>query len=604
MAIFTPEARNDLSLTADLGERLTLVFVFGPGYLTGEGFDEIEATIGRGRRVVRHRLDRLGPNVVESIIDADDPRPVVLVGGLERMTPERQAQGLESMNLLRDTLSRQPAVVVMWIPDELADQFRRLCVDLFQWRTLSLLVDLPPDHLRRARHAYLVDLATAPVSPPWGLSERSVSVEGAAPQAIGGWLDCVHRGLLLGAPGAGKSTELRRHAARQASAVLDAEPKAALPVLVAARHVDERAASWRALAQAAEGAHDEQVVAWLEQQLASAGAQLLVDGLDELPEPKRATFEDRFISLVASEPGLRVVVATRDCAAGPRWGAWQRARLEPLDAAAIQSSLRRLGLDPQRLASLISGPVAELAGNPLSLRVLAEQLIRGEQPPSWRITTLLNTIVEDRVRGWDQRRGYPRAIMEPAEILLRFLARLAAEMTRERREVLDSTIVQELANVSVLGSPAPRFDRLQPGLERTGLLSVSETGYAFVHELFREYFAGLWLLENHPEPDQLAEHALDPAWHRPIIHALALLPSRELETAFEQIWGRADTLPAPQRWSVRRVALEGALQTTNSQLRERIVHQGLEALDQARRDAEPPGLWKPLAELFEAASLR
>ncbi|HLT37337.1 MAG TPA: hypothetical protein VK034_13685 [Enhygromyxa sp.] len=590
MATFTPEALNDLSLTVDLGERLTLIFVFGPGYLASDGLGEIAQSIGVGRRVLRHRLDRLGPNVAETIASVDEPRPVVLVSGLERMTPELHARMLESMNLLRDTLNKQPAVVVMWIPSDVADEFRRVCIDLFQWRTLTMLVDSAPDEARRAHHAYLVGLASAHSIPPWGPSERFVTVDGQDRRPVDGWLARVHRGLLLGPPGAGKTTELRRHAARQAAAILDGDSTVEFPVFVAVRRLDGANVDWRALAQAAEQSREQQVVASVEQRLASGHALLLVDGVDELPPPRRAGFEDRFVELVASSPDLRVIVASRDGAADPRWQAWQQAHLEPLDADAIAASLRGVGLDQDRfLPMVMAGPIAELAKNPLSLGLMIELLGRDRQLPTLRITELTKRIVDERLGYWDRQRGVTRFFPTPAGLLREFLSTLAARMTRKRLAAVDLAAIPDSA-------------QHQLGIERSGLLrggGESGAGHVFVHDLFREYLAGEWLLKHHDSPEQLARYAIDEAWQGAVVHALALLHPTELEAAFEQIWKTADTLPSQQRWTVRRVALAGALQTTNSRLREQLLDRGFAAVDQAQRDGESPELWRPIAQMLD-----
>jgi hypothetical protein len=574
VATFSSDTLADLSLTVDSGERLTLVFVFGPGYLVSDGLAEIEQTIGVGRRVVRHRVDLRGPNVAETIAEADDPRPLVLVCGLERMAPGLQSQLLESMNLLRDTLSKQPAVVVMWVPVEIADEFRRVCVDLFQWRTLSMFVDATSDEVRRAHHAYLVSLASNQATLPEG-SGRFVAVDGQKRRTIEGWLAEVHRGLLLGPPGAGKTTELRRHAARLASALLDGDSSVELPVFVEARQLRS-----------------------LEELVAGGSARLLmVDGLDELPPHERASFEEQLLALSERRPDLRVIVSTRDLA-DPGWRGWERARIEPLDADAIAARLRALGLNSQRLLPMLSGPIAELAQNPLSLELLTELLLRHEGLPSFRITELLGMIVGERVGGWDARRGVVRSIRDSAKLLLRLLTEMAGEMIREHRVALDSKTVQELAATLIDPPSANLFERLQPGIERSGLVISSAAGHAFVHDSFRDYFAGLWLLDNHLE--QEPNLAVDPDWQWPVVHALAVLPNTELELAFEQLWRRADTLSPPQRWIVRRVALEGALQTSSPRLRMQLLDRGFEAIEQARRDAEPSELWTPVAELLDS----
>jgi len=73
VSTITPDALKEIGLTVDLGERLSLVLVFGPGYLAREGLAEIEAAVGADR-VIRHRLDRLGPSIAQSGRDLDPHR--------------------------------------------------------------------------------------------------------------------------------------------------------------------------------------------------------------------------------------------------------------------------------------------------------------------------------------------------------------------------------------------------------------------------------------------------------------------------------------------------------------------------------------------------
>jgi hypothetical protein len=603
------DALKDIALTADLGERLTLIFVFGPSYLAAAGLDDLEGVLSPRRAVARHRVDRDGPSVSETIVDVRKPRPAVLVSGFDRLTETARRDALVSMNLLRDTLNDTPAVVVMWIPQEIADEFRRHCLDLFQWRTLTVFVDPPTDDPRaeqqRVRHAYLLRLAS---TRPTRMVARRVSVAGQGTQEIGAWLDRVElagHGVLVGPAGSGKTTELRRYAANQASALLDGDAEIPLPVSSAARHLHAGKLDCRALARSASPRADDETVQWLERELASSRVMLLIDGLDEIPPSTRDDLEHQLLALIALNPDLRVIVSTRNTEAPTRWLGWQRARLEPLGSDAIAAWLVEAGVEPRRfMPMLTTGPVKELAGNPLSLQLLTELCVREGPLPTVQITELTRMIVDRRIEHWDVQRGVARGVTVSTEVLRRFMSTLAANMTRDQQPAVDTSIMREVA-AEVVGPRSRSVDPLEllrPGLERSGLLRDADpphTGYTFVHALFRDYFAGLWLVQQDLPPDQLTVHAIDPVWQRAVVHALALLSPRELEATFEQIWKAADAAPLAERWAAREVAIEGGLQSASPRLRSQILERGRATIEQARRDREQPQLWTRVAELLE-----
>jgi hypothetical protein len=409
----------------------------------------------------------------------------------------------------------------------------------------------------------------------------------------------------LGPAGSGKSTELRRYAATQAAALLDGDLEVPLPISIAARDLNETNVDWRALARSLAAEHDDNTITWLERRLHGSPAVLLVDGLDEVPASTRAVFEDQLVDLIALNPELRVIVSSRDDVRLAHRNGWQTARLEPLDAEAIADWLSGAGLDPERFMPMVAtGPLAELASNPLSLQFLTELFLREGALPTVRITELARMIVDHRLGHWDYQRGIARDVTVSTDVLHRFMTTLAARMTRDQRVVVDTSTMLEVAT-EVLGTvrrrPVDPLALLGPGLERSGLLrggGPAGADYSFVHELFHDYFAGSWLVEQALAPAQLAEYAMDPVWQAAVVHALVLLSPREFEPAFDRIWEAVDSEPAPQRWAVRRIALQGGLQRTNPRLRKQVLDRGFEAVAQGRQDGEPPQLWNPVEQLL------
>jgi hypothetical protein len=594
VSTLTPDLLKEIALTIDLGERLTLIVVFGPGYLAEDGLAEIRDVMEVSHRVARHRLDRLGPNIVETVESAGASRPVVLVNGLERIRVEQREQVQASMNLLRDTLNKLSAAVVIWIPLEIADEFRRLCADLFHWRALTLYVDGPEHDERRLRHDYLVSLASATLilegtqladMPVSEVGELRVQVEGeAAPRDLDTWLGTVKRGLLRGPAGSGKTTALRRYAARRAQELLDNGTEGELPVLIPALWLDSREMDWHALARAAVPKFDEETRSWLARRLTSKPAILLMDGIDELPMYARLLlFQANFSALVADNPGLRLVLATRDW--DKALGEWEKADVLPLEFSTVAAWLNAVGYDPVTFMDALSSAGAEgLVSTPLLLQIVS----RRPQPPSLDLTSLITDMVASQLGAWDFQRGVAHRHARSRENVRSALAQFAADLTQNQRTTEGRDhLGEEMADV------------LDFVVQRTAIIQRENGKFGFVHEIFRDYFAGLWLAEQEPTPSQFANYAADPAWRLPTLHALWFLSPRDCETVVERIWEASDNESSPTRWAMRMLVLRATLVRYDRNLRMRFLVLAQDALEQARRDAEPPEFWTPVADLVE-----
>jgi hypothetical protein len=589
VSTLTPDLLQEIALTVDLGERLTLIIVFGPGYLAEDGLAEIRDITEGGHRVARHRLDRLGPSIAETVESAGASRPVVLVNGLERMPVEQREQVQAGMNLLRDTLNKLSAVVVLWIPVEIADEFRRLCADLFHWRALTVYVDGPEHDERRLRHDYLVSLASAtltsqlPSMPVSAVGELPVRIAGeAAPLGLDAWLGTVKRGFLRGRAGSGKTTALRRYAAKRAQELLDDDAEVELPVFVAALRLHNQPIGWESLARAVKPTLDAEARSWLARRLASEPAILLLDGIDELPLSTRLLVQAYSHKLVADNPRLRLVLSGRDLG-GPLDG-WDEAEILPLDHATIARWSNQMG-HPTSFKDLLTSAGADgLVVTPLLLQLLS----RPSQPPDHDLTSLISNAVDAEIDLWDLRRD--RAPWSRRWVR-RSLAEFAAGLTKNQcAAAKDSDLSEEM--VDVLGFVA----------ERSAIIWREQGKFGFTHRIFHDYFAGIWLAELEPTPDQFANYAADPAWRLPTLHALWFLSGRGREAVIERIWEASDNEPSDTRWAMRTLVLRATLARHNRNLQVRFVQRAKDALEQARRDAEPPELWAPVAGLVEHAA--
>ncbi|MFJ5780065.1 HEAT repeat domain-containing protein [Streptomyces sp. NPDC093094] len=400
------------------------------------------------------------------------------------------------------------------------------------------------------------------------------------------------RTVLLGDPGAGKSTLARYLALTLTHGAPPEGPLAALaghvPLLVELR--EYAAGEWRQRTF-------EDFITHLHinrgmapppsvtlQLLRSGRAVVVFDGLDELFDPRiRQDTQHRIAAFAARYPSARVIVTSRTIG-------YQRAvldgadfshhMLQDLDGSQISDFAHRWYTlscrhDPQladRLAGQLvaavtaSRPVREIAGNPLLLTILAIIGRRKVLPRDRR--GVYEHAVTVLVAHWDQQAKHLQA--ELAESVASTLDALGE---RERTLLLQllARAMQEgtggIAGNHIHGSDLERLigDHLRaryeipPPLaatcsravvaqlrERNFILSrYGGEVYGFVHRAFLEYLAAIDIIQRIKDdwertPKQYVEeivtaHAADPAWHEVLLLLIGELGERAAAAAVDRI---------------------------------------------------------------------
>lgn len=628
-SIVPAQSIEDIRLSAGLGEQFTLIIIFGPAELAEPGLVELRDQLVPERRVLRHRIEREGPNIVAALTEREDPRPAILVSGLERMSLDHRLDMLPRMNLLRDNFSSLPAVVILWVPLESAEEFRRHCVDLFHWRTLTVFIRGPaqptPAELdRRARHDYLRALAATLYSwrdpPRAAVNARTVvSPDGRVIRASE-WLASVQRGVLLGPAGMGKSTQLQRYAGASAEAALDLRHRE-LPVLVVARWLARGRLDPLALARVAARAHPhapehiESIAAWLAVQIERSSTCLMIDGLDELRDDTRRALDDLLAELLGGANELRVIIATRgartqtlEAEAG-----WSHAELEPLTAEAVADWLYGEGLEPDRPDAYMgiaeSESLAPFTRNPMMLGLLVELVRRHGRLPSDQNTELTAALVDHLLDSRDRDRELVRPTFITTSRLKAGLARVAFDMLEEDQSIIHIAALRRIATglVGDLVPAASAIEEFEAAVNRSGILRPqTDVDYSFSHALFRDYFAGEALeelLNERSERDERLELlitlAQKPQWRAVLVHALALRPARALGEDLDELWRRAgDAEDLHVAWVLRGIAIDAGLQGS-SRVREQTLEHAWTEVERAKRDGEPEDLWAEIAVRIE-----
>ncbi|MFD5740129.1 NACHT domain-containing protein [Streptomyces massasporeus] len=358
---------------------------------------------------------------------------------------------------------------------------------------------------------------------------------------------------------------------------------------------------------------------WVERQLDSGRALLLIDGVDELLDRERRAVRHWLRKLLVAYDGVRVVVTSRPAAAGADWlrgedfTAMHLDRMSPPDLAAFvrqwHQAVRELGEDlpcpvddlplyeQSLLTSLKDRPhLQSLAGTPLLAAMLcAMHLNRGRQLPRDRMElyrNALHTLVHDR----DADRNVPSAVdsklsLSDKLVILRDLAWRLSDNNR-------SEISVEQAAVHVGGKlrAMRHLDGMEGGQvldqlrHRSGILrSPAEARLDFVHRTFQEYLASSEAAEE-DRMGNLVERAHLDLWRETVIMAAGHANARQREELLGGILDRADREPRQAR--VLRL-LAASCQETLPEVSDGLAGRLEDAVSHllpARRPTDPPAL--------------
>ncbi|WP_345601592.1 NACHT domain-containing protein, partial [Streptomyces chumphonensis] len=456
--------------------------------------------------------------------------------------------------------------------------------------------DPPPVSLPRELMKRLADHGEIPEGdlPPGVEAGHAEQIRQGAQQPVEPVLDVLQdarrqRVVILGDPGAGKST-LARFLALSLACGGGHTPESLvghLPVVVELRRYAEerwREATFEDYLEHLHSTEGMCVPRQILTPLLESGRALVVfDGMDELFDPAvRESVARRIAAFASRYPNTRVVVTSRVIGyrravlAGAGFAHYM---LQDLDTEQIEEFTGRwyansCPQDPQKAATLQrrvtdavahSRAVAELAGNPLLLTILAiigrrQTLPRDRQGVYEHAVTVL-------VARWDQETKHlaPHVSSEVREVLdvleasellelLRLLARRMQDgtggiagnhiHTRELEEVLHTFLSQyELPPLRVRAATQALVEQLR---ERNFILSHYGGGiYGFVHRTFLEYLAAADIAHRYKEDrewtpqtlvhDIYGQHATDPAWREVLLLVTGQLSPGDAARAIDHL---------------------------------------------------------------------
>ncbi|MEO7318260.1 MAG: NACHT domain-containing protein [Chthoniobacteraceae bacterium] len=365
------------------------------------------------------------------------------------------------------------------------------------------------------------------------------------------------RCVVLGAPGAGKSTLARKR-------LLDweKEPSAhALPVVIKLRRFDR--SGRQDFLDYLENDHDRKfpiAAKALRDRFANGTAELIFDGLDEIPERGPRKDAARQIARYAGQfPGVRMIVTSRligyrDEGRNLRDAGFHHWLLADFDDGKIAAFVKKWIADAiqqpadrsfarKRIADALHTPVVrELAGNPLLLTLMAGLARKSDLPRD--LASLYGEAADLLFERWDDRRSLTidvlvcnRSVRIDKNDKRELLRDLAWKMQNgQPGNLIEEAKVREAMNDAFKGrisDPGERrnaTDRLIDQLrERNFILChVGKAQFAFVHRGFLEFFASehlMNLIETKPDTalgdigEIYRAHAEDDAWRDVLILA-------------------------------------------------------------------------------------
>ncbi|WP_369391028.1 NACHT domain-containing NTPase [Streptomyces sp. CG1] len=483
---------------------------------------------------------------------------------------------------------------------------------------------------------YGIDLSNSPGRWPLDAAYLSLEAVGRGDQPYGTWLGLVPAGavtapadealaghdrvLLRGVAGSGKTTLIQWLAVSAATeptgrmAHLAGRVPFVLPLRTLTRHGERLPDPARFLAAVGCPLAGAQPSGWEDRVLAAGRGLILVDGLDEVPEPERIRARAWLHDLVDAFPGNRWLITSRPAAVGDDWlvdDDFTELALTAMSPADVASFIRRwhraaasgdaeedaqlVAYESQLLDAVRTKPdLGRLATNPLMCGLIcALHRDRHGYLPYGRkelYESALSMLLTRRDRERDM--AVPELSEEPQ---LQLLQRLAywlirngrTEMDRDRAETIVAESLPAVPAASALGDAAAVLDHF---LVRTGLLLGPAPDFLhFVHRTFQDFLGARAAVEA-GDFGLLAGHAGDDQWADVIRMAVAQARPRERA----ELLGLLTSVPDKRAHLLAMACLEHATELDPA------VRQRVEDLARALL---PPRTVQEARELAEAGPL-
>jgi NACHT domain len=381
-----------------------------------------------------------------------------------------------------------------------------------------------------------------------------------------------NRVLIRGEAGSGKTTLLQWLAVSSARGAFP-EPLAAwnatTPFLLQLRRYVDRPLPAVDEFISSINRHLSQPEGWTQRQLADGEALVLVDGVDELPDEKRAEAREWLIDLVEAYPNARYVVTSRPPAVGEDWLAnhdFEAVLLEPMELGAIRAfidhwyaaaltslsdpdEMQELGELRDQLKEIVreTRAIRNLASSPLLCAMLcALNRDRRAKLPSDRLELYriaLEMLLERRDIERRVESDAGEIALREKEILLRTFALWL--LNNEKSDALKSEL-EALVAARLEGMPrvdASASEIVEHLVLRSGVLRQPVEGRVdYIHRTFQEYLAAQEAVET-LSMGLLVQHAHLDQWQEVVVLAAGLASLSMREELIRGLIDRGDCEP-------------------------------------------------------------
>ena len=303
--------------------------------------------------------------------------------------------------------------------------------------------------------------------------------------------------VIVGAPGAGKTTALRRLALHYFEQ-WEADNERPFPVYVQMRHLDEGSVVERSfnrfLKTASHAADvDDNVPA-----VRDTRVVLILDGLDEVGEETRDTIVANVNKIADNNRTLPIIASTREAGYFWQFPSFRYLHIRPLTQEKIREwTFYRLGGRAEWLSFITSleerQQLKELAGNPLLLSIATSLYRRSSVLPQNR-SALLKSYFDAVLEQWDSVRGVVRqreAWAAPAR-KLSALGRVAYCLAKSGRNSFTDDEFVAWNSSSGQGLPL-----LYVCERETGVVTRQRDGrWQFYHRVFSDYLTARYIVDD------------------------------------------------------------------------------------------------------------
>jgi predicted NACHT family NTPase len=340
-----------------------------------------------------------------------------------------------------------------------------------------------------------VNLATFFIEPTFEIeAEQSKSPQRAVEGSLS-WrsLQRFARLVIVGAPGAGKTSALRRLALEWAKG----DGSEYIPTYLQLRNYDSATYTWtglEALVLHSFGDHGQETFA---QVAASGRLMVLLDGLDEIPVEVRRSVAAQIDEFARTHPTVGIVVTCRDYIYdSAKLPGFVSLRLTPFDRNQIarwsRQNIPESALCDVFLRSLRREPgLMELVSSPLLLS-MAVALFRRHGVLPRRRAAIIATFVSALLQDWDSARGVVRQVLvsDPRD-RFNILTQVAYWVLIQGGHDFDESDLDLIAwNYS-------RQISLEELSRSTGLIQRSQNNrWWFTHRVFQDYFAAEYCVRS------------------------------------------------------------------------------------------------------------